>query len=755
MADRYWVGITGTWNASNTAVWSIADPLSLPTASCSGTTLTTTGSPALVVGMTVWSSTFVSLGTITGGSGNTWTVSVGGSYASQTMIAATTGASVPTITDNVFFRRVSSNYTVTLTGSLACNSFNKVGTTITFTSSGTLSIMGSFSLSGTTTWSATGTLTFYSTTTGNTISTGGATLPCNVVFDGIGGVWTLTSAFSSSSGVTLTNGSFNTAGLAFTAGLFSSSNINTRSISLGSSLVTLTNSSGTPWFLTLTTGLTFSAGTSEIRYSGALLGTTFAGGGLTYNNVNFTSTAQTSNTISGANTFNTLSIAARTGGAINTITLSNDQTISTLTLSAGSSATSRLFLRSNVIGTTQTLTVSTFTATTDIDFRDITIAGAAAPISGTRFGDCKGNTGIAFDAAKTVYWNLENASNWASTGWALSAGGAVAANNFPLAQDTAIFTLAAPITGTITIPANYNIGTIDMSARTSSSMLLATGTTTPSIYGNWINGTANTISGTGMLTFAGRGSQTITSAGKFFTQPFTFNSPGGTVTLQDSFTTSSTSPSVITLAAGTFNMNNFNVTTSSISLVNGFSITATFGNATLAMGSGTMTLVGSGSSTIAFNNPNACTVTGTGTISATGSGSKQFVGGGGTYPTINQGGAGRLTITGSNTFANITNTYSATGATIVTFIGGTTNIFAEFNLTGSVGKVCTLNTTNLLQAILIKSTAWNVGANSTDGGNNTGLSFTAGGGIDYLAISYINGQNAISTNYLGNFFAFF
>jgi hypothetical protein len=66
----------------------------------------------------------------------------------------------------------------------------------------------------------------------------------------------------------------------------------------------------------------------------------------------------------------------------------------------------------------------------------------------------------------------------------------------------------------------YNIGTIDMSARTTNTMTLATGTTIPSIYGNWTNGTGVTLSGTGTLTFAGRGSQTVTSAGRTFTQSF-------------------------------------------------------------------------------------------------------------------------------------------------------------------------------------------------------------------------------------------
>ena len=57
------------------------------TASCAGTTLSTTGTPALAVGYTVYSSTGISLGTITGGSGDSWTVSIGGTYDSQTMTA--------------------------------------------------------------------------------------------------------------------------------------------------------------------------------------------------------------------------------------------------------------------------------------------------------------------------------------------------------------------------------------------------------------------------------------------------------------------------------------------------------------------------------------------------------------------------------------------------------------------------------------------------------------------------------------------
>ena len=142
----------------------------------------------------------------------------------------------------------------------------------------------------------------------------------------------------------------------------------------------------------------------------------------------------------------------------------------------------RTFLRSDTLGTTRTLTCAAFSGT-DADFRDITIAGAAAPVSGTRLGDCKGNSGITFGAGVSKYWNLAAGGNWSDTGWATTGGGAVAANNFPLAQDTAVFQSTGLNSGaTITINAAYNIGTIDMSARTSNTMTLATGSTTPAIY---------------------------------------------------------------------------------------------------------------------------------------------------------------------------------------------------------------------------------------------------------------------------------
>lgn len=561
----------------------------------------------------------------------------------------------------------------------------------------------------------------------------------------------LGAAFATSGALTLTAGTFTTNNYNVTATSLSSSNSNTRTINLGSSTVTLSATAKPIAFLN-SSGLTFNAGTSSIVCSGAT-GWTFDGGGNTFYNVSFTGVTLGAPSMTGANTFNNLSIAGRTSAGIASLNFDSNQTINgTLTLSAGTNATMRTFVRSDTIGTTRTLTCAAVAAPTDIDFRDITIAGAAAPVSGTRLGDCKGNSGITFAAGVDKYWNLAGNNNWSATAWATTGGGAVAVNNFPLAQDTAIFQSTSPATGeTTTINAAYNIGTIDMSARTGNTMTLATGSTAPAIYGNWINGTGTTLTGTQALTFAGRGSQTITSAGKTFTQAFSINSPSGSVKLQDAFTSSNTAVSpTIAIPNGTLDLNGYNLTQSGSSL-QGFAFqTTTLG--VLALGSGTFTIAASGSAT--FNNDLGCAVTGTGAISLTSASAKTFRGGGiQTYPTINQGGTGTLTITGSNKFANITNT--AIGR--VQFTGGTTNEFGAFNLNGVLGNLLQVGSTNTTQAILKKPTAWNVGLLSTDAGNNTGLSFT-GTDPNYLSISYINGQTTGAPptyNAFGNFFMLF
>jgi hypothetical protein len=685
MADRYWVGGTGPWSSTSTANWS---------------------------------------------------ASSGGA----------TGASVPTAADNVFFD-VNSNvgtgtFTVTMSDTpRVCNDFTASGLDGTMTLAGTsigLTVSGSLTFQATN-FSATytGTTTFNATTTGKTVTTNGVAFGGAVTFNGVGGGWTLGSALNySSSTLTVTNGTFDTSGYSVTGGNFSSDNSNARTINLNASTVTLSGTSAITF--TTSTNLTFNAGTSTIN--GSATSPTFAGGSQTFYNVSFVSTNLTFPSITGANTFNNLSITGRTTAGIGVFAIGANQTINgTLTVSAGTASAFRTTVRSSSSNTIRTLTCAAVSFT-DTDFRDITIAGAASPASGTRLGDAKNNTGITFDAAKTVYYGQTGSADWGATGsgsWSSTSGGALDATQFPLAQDTAVFPAATyPASGsTTTVNANYYIGTIDMSLRTSNTMTLATGANVPIVIGNWINGTGITISGTGTILFQGRGAQQITSVGVPFTQPIQVTSVNGTVTLQDALTTSIGVTSFITF--GTLDLQSYTFSTGGISC-------ATSNVRTIAFGTGSIICTSTG--TVWTTAPTGLTVTGTGTISLTNASAKTFAGGGVSFSgvTLNQGGAGALTVTGSNTFGNITNTYKTTGATSILFTAATTSTFTDWNASGESTRLLTIGSVTAASHTLSKasgtvssdflsisrSTAtggagWYAGANSTDGGNNTGWIFTA------------------------------
>jgi hypothetical protein len=690
-----------------------------------------------------------------GGSG-TWDATTTTNWATTSGGAGP--ASVPTSADAVVFDSLSNAtaYTVTCTATqLRCAALTMAGPAtgnVTWAGTAPLAIHGNFSLPATVlTRTYTGAITFSGSATGKTITTNGNTLASTITVNGVGCGWTLADALNIGlNALTVTNGSFASSSYALTFSTINSSSNNTRTINFGSSTVTGTTAFGTTE--NARASLTFNAGTSQLNLTANSF--TFDGNNQTFYNVSGTNTALTTVTFSGVNTFNNLTFIGRTSAGITNIVFSGNQTISgTLTLSAGTDATMRNFVQSSTIGTTRTLTCAAF-AGTDADFRDITIAGAAAPVSGTRLGDCKGNSGITFGAGTTKYWNLNAGGNWSAIGWATSSGGSPAINNFPLAQDTCLFEATGLTSGnTVTVNASYNIGTINMAARTSNTMVLATSTNSPTIYGNWINGTGTTTSGNGTLTFAGRTSQTITNAAVTFSQLLSINTPSGSVTLQDAFSSSNANGGAISVTFGTFNANGFNVTLSGST--SGVNLQST---ATVAVGSGTWTIAG----TNFWAATASTTITGTGTISATSASAKAFVGGGISYSgiTLNQGGAGALTITGNNTFANISNTYKATGATNIT-LGTTTQTVGSFTASGETTRVLTLQgssstspgtlvysgsgsatsaTTDYLTLTGVRAyslaTTWYAGANSTNNGS-LGWLFSAaaaagGGGKFFL-----------------------
>jgi hypothetical protein len=248
-----------------------------------------------------------------------------------------------------------------------------------------------------------------------TITSAGKTFPCSITINTYGGTVQLADALNiGSNTLTVTNGTFTTAGYAVTTGSLASSNSNVRAINLGASTVTLATN-GTSLVLSNALNLTFNAGTSNIISNAQVSGVQAASAGGSIVQLHNYSTTNSNNqqiSFSGQISFNNLSCTSRNFGILPLI-FSNSTSIGTLTC-LGTNAVARFFIQSGIIGTPVILTVGTLTAS-DCDFRDITLTGAASGASPTRAGDCGGNTGVTFPAPKTVYWNLAGAQQWSAT----------------------------------------------------------------------------------------------------------------------------------------------------------------------------------------------------------------------------------------------------------------------------------------------------------------------------------------------------
>jgi hypothetical protein len=203
------------------------------------------------------------------------------------------------------------------------------------------------------------------------------------------------------------------------------------------------------------------------------------------------------------------------------------------------------------------------------------------------------------------------------------------------------------------------------------------------IYGNLVfssTATFTTTNNTYTLA-ASSGNQKIKTNGATVVSNIAVNSSGTTVQLDDNLTMS---PNVLTLTSGTLNVNGFNYTASAFSSSNANTRTLNFGSG------GVMNISGSSTNAWQCGTATNLTVTGSGTINMTSASAKTFSGGGAAYTgaTLNQGGAGALTITGANTFANITNTVQP--ATI-TFPASTTTTVGIFTASGTPAGQITLN----------------------------------------------------------------
>jgi hypothetical protein len=636
------------------------------------------------------------------------------------------GFSVPTASDDVVFDASSGTGTATVDSAAFCDDLNFTGFTGTFAGTAALSIYGSLTLDGAMTRTFTGAINFLATATGKTITLDGETTASFVTFDGSGGGWTVQDTWSnSSSTIRLDRGTLDTNDQIITCSSFIvGSSSSTRALDLGTSTVNCSS-----WNASNTSNLTFTAGTSTIAVAGSSSGTTFAGGSQTYATVTFTSTTSSSFTLSGTNTFGTLTVTGPTNKT-QQVLLSGNQTISgTLTI-AGNSLTNRLWVRSDTLGTARTITAAV-TTLSNVDFQDITGAGAGT-WSGTSIGNALGCSGITFTATVTRYGVV--AGSWSDTAtWSTSSGGAGGAS-VPLCHDAVV------------LDSSSAAGTYSADMPRACANLTCTGftrtlTTTAAdlyLFGNVTLGSGMTMTnGSNTYQLMGRGSHTITTAGKTFgadgdTEIRAF---GGTYTMQDAWTVEQD----LEFFNGTFDANDFDVTADTF--VNASSLTKT-----ISMGSGTWTATGTGTvwSFSVTANTTVNVETANIVLSNASTTSKTFAGGSRTYNTVTLTGAGicSYTFTGSNTFTTLAST--KTVAHSLVFTTGTTQTVTNWSIVGTAGNVVTINSTttgthtltksgggritsdylDIQHSIATPSDTWYAGLNST---NNQAVA-TAGSG---------------------------
>jgi hypothetical protein len=679
MADRYWVGGTASWD---------------------------------------------------GTAGTKWATTSGG----------TGGASVPTSVDDVFFDASSTGTCTIATGNTGAKSINCTGFTGTITGTVAITVAGSITLVAGQTYTHTGTVTLTGT---GTLTTAGKTFSA-VTVDGSGITVTLGDALNvSTRSITITQGTFTTSGSNYsvTAGTLNSNNSNVRTLTLNGSTITLLSGFSNTLNFATTTNFTFNANTSTINCSD--FNVIFSGGGLTFNNVSFTNAPNSSHVLSGNNTFANFTVADRTNDGVTQISIGGNQTI-TGTFTVNGTQTlhqKRIWIRSNIFGTNRTITAAAINLDM-VDFRNITGAGAASWSDSSRtqyWGDAGGNSGITFATGRSVYWNLAGTQNWHATAWALTNNGTPAAANYPLVQDTAIFTEAGSA-GTVQLPTQGTmIGNITMadgvSNRTSAMTLRFGGADFASFFGNITLFSNLTLSGgpQAMRLSGYANTQQITTAGVSLT-PVNVNTQEGynnTVQLQDNFLLPS-NRTLSLLNQATFNANNFNVTAGSFVVNNSSLFGLTEGTTkTLTMGSGTWTLSGTGtvwniqSTTGLTLNANTSTIA----FSNTSTTAKTFAGGGLTYYNLSISpatGIADYIITGANTFNQISS--SKTVAYFITLPAATTTTVTTWSAGGSSGNLLTLRS----------STFGTTYTNATLAVTNT---FTT----DYAAVAYV----ALSSSGIG------
>lgn len=357
----------------------------------------------------------------------------------------------------------------------------------------------SISSGATVTWTA-GTIQFVSTsTTQQTISTGGKTI-AGIQQSGVGSNYVLLDALTCGA-FTMSAGTFDTASYAVTWTSFAHSGTGTKVFSPGSSTIICT-SANTPWSST-GTNFTLSSNTCTIKLTPGVNQATWTTASGSWYNVENNGVG---NFLSGALTCENFTYTCDANQA-RIVQFSGNLTVNGTFTITGNSAINRPTVVSSILGVARTITAAATAISGGVDWRDIAGAGAAAPFvaSSGYMGDRLGNSGITLTTPATQTRDATAGQQWGvAARWT---------SRVPLPQDDVVLGASSgSISGTDVLCLGRNL---DFSAYTNT-LTLTSSSTEYQVHGDVILGSGmvfGAIPNTFYVDYRGRGPQAITSNG--------------------------------------------------------------------------------------------------------------------------------------------------------------------------------------------------------------------------------------------------
>lgn len=482
------------------------------------------------------------------------------------VLATWVEGAVPTSSDDVVATGTSGNLTINV--SAACRSIDLTTYVGTLVQSAALAVGDAsggalkFVAGMTYTRSTSFVISFVSTSnnggTGWSVDFAGKTTS-PITFNGAGGKWVLQSALAMTGvPLTLLNGTLDTGSFAITASSFISGT-GTRTLTPGSSTITLTGSSTIIWNISASTTMTISANTATVVVAASITTPSVLGGLVDHNGMSFSMVTTGTLTIGSAAGLSGFICANLTRTATaslnNAIEFSADMTITgTLTLN-GNSVVNRLRVGTSTEGTAINVTCNTLVTGQYVDIEDVTALGTAtwnlSAITGSS-GDLGGNTGITFTTPANQYWIAHTGTWGVAANWGTTSGGT--GGRVPLPQDTAIFDANSfnAASQTVTVSGPLRLSGINSSAATNSPTFALGVSTSLFSFGSvdWSN---VLFTGTGTFTLAGRGSYSLNLP--TFSAAVSIASFTGTYTLSGIYS----SVGSFSVTTGTFNTANYNM----------------------------------------------------------------------------------------------------------------------------------------------------------------------------------------------------